>query len=171
MTIKVIFLDIDGVICTDRSFAIKPKIPFPQGFHIPFRTGWDHLDSECVKRLNKITDVTGAIIVISSTWRLACVEEDDFKHLANYLKSMGVKAHILDKTPTHLRFGCMERINGRGREIEQWLNEWPGEEVESFVILDDDDDLEPYMDCHVQTPEETGLDDSHVEQAIKILNG
>lgn len=168
---KIIFLDIDGVICTDRSFDCdEPKVPFPPGFHIPFRSGWDHLDEDCIDRLNRITDATGAMIVISSTWRLACSGEGEFEILIDYLKSQGIKAHILDRTPTHLGLGVIQRINGRGKEIKQWLDGWPGEEVESFVILDDDSDLEPYLDRHVQPPEPTGLDDSHVEQAIRILN-
>lgn len=168
---RILFLDIDGVICTDSSHRIKPKQPFPAGFHIPFRTGWDNLDKDCIKRLNRITDATGAIIIISSTWRLACLEEGDFQHLVDYLKKQGVTGHILDKTPTHLPHGYIDRINGRGKEIEQWLKDWSGEKIESFVILDDDYDLEPFLDHHVPSSEETGLDDEHIEQAIGILNG
>ena len=47
---KIIFLDIDGVICT-------PK------------TDFRYLDIRCVNHLNNIVEDTGAKIVISSSWR------------------------------------------------------------------------------------------------------
>jgi hypothetical protein len=40
------------------------------------------------------------------------------------------------------------------------------------VILDDDDDMEPYWDRLVQTSwDGNGLEDEHVERAIELLNG
>lgn len=172
--LKIVFLDIDGVICTDASI-LKPKIPYPPDFHIPFRYGWDQFSASCVSRLNKITEATGAKLVISSTWRLACHTDEEFKYLIDYLHSQGIKANIIDKTPSHLEYSGlwgsgMERIKGRGKEIQEWLDTWKGEKVESFVILDDDNDMEHLSDFLVLTSESRGLQDDDVEQAIKILN-
>lgn len=172
--LNILFLDIDGVICTNASI-LKSKIPYPPDFHIPFRSGWDQFDTECISRLNEITESTGAKIVISSTWRLACHTDEDFKHLCDYLHSQGVKAEIIDKTPTHLIYSGvwehdrMERIKGRGHEIQQWLDTWQ-DEVESFVILDDNNDMEHLSGFLVLTSEPKGIQDCDVELAIEILN-
>lgn len=165
--IKILFLDLDGVLCTDRSFA-EPKLPFCSDFHIPFRTGWDRLDKECITKLNKIIETTDAKIVISSTWRLSCYSDLEFSYLTDYLYSEGIIADIIDKTPTHCGH---ERIRGRGNEIQQWLDDWTGEPIESFVILDDDCDMDNLSDLHVCTDEPTGLQDHDIKRAIEILNG
>lgn len=54
---KVIFLDIDGVLCNLEQW----KTHLPDNEH-PF-------DPICVERLNRIIEKTGAEIVISSSWR------------------------------------------------------------------------------------------------------
>lgn len=43
--------------------------------------------------------------------------------------------------------------------------------IESFVILDDNDDMEPFMDRLVQTSWFAGLTQEDVKKAIKILKG
>lgn len=168
---KVVFLDIDGVLCTDRSFARKDKVPFPPDFHIPFRDGWDRLDDECIERLNRITDATGALIVISSTWRLCCNGEEQFQYLIDYLHSQGVKARIIDRTPSHMTMSNTRGRWGRGAEIVEWLEKTgPKFGIESFVIIDDDADMGSVLDYLVQTPEPTGIGEEHVGRAIEILN-
>jgi hypothetical protein len=42
--------------------------------------------------------------------------------------------------------------------------------VESFVILDDDADMEHLLPRLVQTSMDDGLQDRHVEKAVEILN-
>jgi len=86
-----------------------------------------------------------------------------FQQLIDYLHSCGVRANIIDRTPQSLS-------GHRGREIERWLDEWSGESVSSFVILDDGCDIFPLLDYHVQTTESIGLDDESVSQAIRILD-
>jgi hypothetical protein len=141
--IKIVFLDIDGVLCTHKSVD-EPKLPFPEDFHMPFRMGWDRLDKECIERLNEITDVTRAKIVISSTWRLTCYTDLEFEYMIDFLRSEGIKGDIIDKTPSHYISGYNglwshgeERISNKAHEAKQWLDDWVGETIESFVILDD----------------------------------
>ena len=168
---KIVFLDIDGVLCTDRSFARKDKVPFPPDFHIPFRNGWDRLDDECVERLNRITEASDAKLVISSTWRLCCDGEAQFQYLIDYLRSQGVKANIIDRTPSHMTMRDTRGRNGRGAEIKEWLD-ITGTKlgVTSYVIIDDDADMGALMSKLVQTPEPTGIGEGHVVKAIEILN-
>jgi hypothetical protein len=45
-----------------------------------------------------------------------------------------------------------------------------GIDIESFVILDDDNDMDHLMDYLVQTKMTDGLQAHHVETAIQILN-
>jgi hypothetical protein len=170
---KIVFLDIDGVLCTNKSVK-EPKLPFPDDFHMPFRTGWDRLDQECITRLNKITKESGAKIVISSSWRVSCENDRQFKYLTDYLYSEGVEAEIIDKTPTHYPehespWGVGERITNRKIEIQQWLK-YTSEAIESFIILDDDHDMDNLSSSHICTDESIGIQDYDVEKAIRILN-
>lgn len=175
--ISIVFLDIDGVLCTHKSID-EPKLPFPEGFYMPFRMGWDRLDKECVKRLNEIIEATDAKIVISSTWRLSCSTDWKFGYLTGFLFLEGVRADIIDKTPSHyiqLYNGLWgpdkERINNRKSEIQQWFDNWDGEPIESFVILDDWKDMGNLSSSHVCPDESVGLQDCDVKKAIQILNG
>lgn len=68
----------------------------------------------------------------------------------------------MDYTPIHSGY--------RGNEIDLWLASWQGEAIESFVILDDDDDMEPFMDNLVQTSFADGLQQKHIDTAVEILN-
>ena len=139
---KVIFLDIDGVL--NDAFTIQSLLD-----DMPTK---DHLD--CLKA---IVDTTGAEIVLSSTWRLFPSARNDVR---NSLDKVGLK--FIDKTK--------ELMKGRGAEIQEWLDRHP--EVDKFVILDDDDsDIKPFFPKNiVKTTMYHGLLPEHVEKAISILN-
>lgn len=146
---KVLFLDIDGVLNSD---ATTRKTG----------TGWDFVDDIHIERLKRILDATGAKVVLSSTWRYDRDEpklNSDFLELQDYLKQFDIEFY--DYTPNSNPYQ-------RGLEIQEWLDEHP--EVEQFVILDDRDDMEPCMDHLVQTIQHDALLDEHVEEAIQILN-
>lgn len=145
---KIVFLDIDGVLIHHGSI---PK-------HTPRKA-----DPECVARLNKITDATGAKIVISSTWRTM----DDIEKT---LDRWGITAEIWGKTPSGYDPGRISLGVTRGNEINTWLVESKFK-IDSFVILDDDNDMEPLSGHLVQTSFKSGLTDEHVELAIRKLRG
>lgn len=169
---KVVFLDIDGVLCTIRSFARTDRVPMPKEVYLPFRGDyWDRLDEDCVSRLNRVTDGTGAKIVISSSWRLMCQNANQFKILADYLTSEGITAKIIGRTPSHAKLSEPRGIGGRGAEIQEWLDT-DGKKmgVTSFVIFDDYNDMGSLVNKLVETPYETGIGESHVLRAIEILN-
>ena len=59
--------------------------------------------------------------------------------------------------------------NGRGGEIQQYLNDHP--EIDNYVIIDDDGDMWDSQLYHfVQTNYETGIGEAETIYAIKILN-
>ena len=86
---------------------------------------------------------------------------EDFIKLETKLKEFNIE--FFSRTPI-----TYERH--RGTEIDMWLKKWNGEPIESFVILDDDIDMKPYMDKLIHTSWKTGLCKKDVDLAIKILN-
>lgn len=146
---KVLFLDIDGVLNSDHFYVNRPK----EIKHLPYPLS--EFDPECVKRLNKILDVTGARLVLSSSWR-----HDGTVY--NVLRRAGITHDIWDITP-------YEMDKPRGHEIRKFLEEH--KEIDSYVILDDIPNMLPEQKSHfVNTNPCRGLTDEDMEKAINILN-
>ena len=154
---KVIFLDIDGVL--NKRFSKT---------HAP--SGCNGIENALLKRLVKIIEETGARVVLSSTWKSEIDKNlrymtGDGKYMLNKFKYEG-KFHLFDKTTD--ASSCMMR----GTEIDEWLSK--RDDVESFVILDDVDfddfSIYGYGDKLVLTDPKIGLTDADVALAIEILN-
>lgn len=156
MSVKIIFLDFDGVMNSAAWFKKNHEaIKASSGF--TFRDAAE-LDPELVARVKRIVDETGASLVISSTWRILHTLEE----LLEILGLAGwTDAPIIDKTPRNRDMsGC------RGDEVAAWLKRHPG--VTKWVALDDDSDfLEGQM--LVQTSWTDGIQESDVIKAINIL--
>lgn len=153
---KVIFLDIDGVLVTFKEVHDKRQ-----------SNGMHSFSQECVSRLNKIIDETGAELVLSSSWRIHGL--DSFN---NHARHQGMSKLPFDVTPnldSKLESGVYV-AKQRGDEIKHWLDRHP--EVTHFVAIDDSSDMRGVEDhfVHVKAGMDTGLQDSHVEKAIKLLN-
>ena len=110
---KVIFLDVDGVLNSDEYIkgTIKSNI---QGIE-------KHVDVEKIKLLRQAIDQTNAKVVLTSSWRLTKMAQELIKLLITY--------GIYVNTTPYIR-------NERGLEIKQWLAD--NQNVEDFVILDDE---------------------------------
>lgn len=155
--IKVIFLDVDGVLNYE-------KCPYKvQGIYF--------VDDEKIRLLKRIIDATDAKVVLSSTWRNGRFLKDEsprecklFYKLKYKLEEFDI--HFLSYTPVN----HYSTRAYRGDEIKQWLDNWKGDIVESFIILDDDSDMNPYMDRLIQTSWYKGLTERDVEKSIKMLN-
>lgn len=159
---KVIFLDIDGVLncSTSKSFCHDDLCGIIHG-----------IDSDKVKRLAKIVEATGAQIVLSSDWKdgwekyYTTSKPSHVKYLDNHLYKKG-KLTIKDKTPKTNKGSWF-----RGNEILTYLKTHPN--IEGYVILDDtffDDFANKEIEEHlVLTNREVGLTDGDVKNAIKIL--
>ena len=143
---KIIFLDQDGVFyhhfydkngkCTSYS-----------------------IDKKCIKRINTITDATGAKICISASIR----KLHNLNTLKDLFREMGFTGEIIGVTPS-------SRDGIRAGEIKEWLKE--NGPLLNYVIIDDEEyggnefDGMPF----VQTEFKVGITDEHMNNAIEILN-
>lgn len=139
---KVIFLDIDGVLTTERT---------------KYRVG----DVDCVAQLNRITEATGADIVISSSWR-------HDPEIANVLAAWGVRGKVVGITPNLSVWMKGIRVaRERGDEIYRWLcDNMP---AANYVILDDESDMGPVINRWLRTSTQFGLQQGQADAAIRLL--
>ncbi len=172
---KVIFLDIDGVLNTSKTF-IERK-------HHWQKTGiWTlEIDEFRVEYLKRIIDETEAKVVLSSTWKKD-FENIDGKVVPIHEKGVAL-LNVLKKYDIEL-YDILKKGYSLPREdlITIWLNEHPN--VESFIVIDDETThlkrfigkeliktsflpegvmLKNMDDC-------IGLCEDHIEIAIKKLN-
>jgi hypothetical protein len=170
---RLIFLDIDGVLNHEQWFRNRGRAPMD----LTYRQRLQHsVDPHRLELLNQITDLTGAKIVLSSSWRNYASWQTTARGLAEH----GMRGMMVDATPRkderdHRVFA---RFQGRfpdpiepyprGYEIQQWLDPLPV--APQFVILDDDPDMEHLGPRLVQTSFETGLTEEHVNEAIRLLS-
>ena len=140
---KLVCLDIDCVCNTAESRDTGEN--------------FNNLDPACVARVAKICELTGAKILITSSWRKYLTLEE----LTTRLRNKGLTAEIVGITPV------LDRRE-RGDEIKAWFKK-AQEPIEAFVILDDDDDMGNLFSHLVKTAD--SLLDEHVEEALRILNG
>jgi hypothetical protein len=150
---KLIFLDFDGVVNTRLYDSKKDKI------------GYFHPEDEAVNNknaigfLNLLVKETGAKVVVSSTWRRG----ETVETLSEWLCNSGFEGEVIGKTPRMDSY-C------RGAEIEEYLLRL--NDVESYVILDDDSDmLKHQMDNFVKCSHEYGFLFHEYFKARMILDG
>jgi hypothetical protein len=148
---KIIFLDFDGVITTCNS-------------------KWN-IDLDKLSLLDKIIQQTDAKIVVTSSWKHGCKNVEDFKEkihtrrCAKNAKEQTPFAKFVDQI-----YDITDGCGYRGDEVETYLNNHK-EEIESYVILDDDDDFkEEQLFNFVQTDTYEGITEREVKLCISILN-
>ena len=154
---KVIFLDVDGVLNTPSSES---------------RCGeYIGIDDEKVEKLKKIVEKTKTEIVLISTWKKYWRKEEKLKPLQDYsanyldekLAKQGLKA--IDKTK--------DKANGlylsRGESILEYVYR---NNVENYIILDDcqfDYDGCDLTDNYIKTNQIEGLSEQQVKAACETL--
>lgn len=153
MSIKVIFLDIDGVV---NSYNTKERAP----------SRVVGVEQCLIARIKEIVDATGAKLVLSSTWREGWFYEDsrdprDWHYLRDEFAKQGL--YFIDHTP-------LERSRHRGTEIKMWL-ESVEYDIDSYVIIDDEmyDIWEMHEGHMVKTSFNDGIQPGAVKMAIDIL--
>lgn len=149
-SIKVLFLDIDGVLCLHEEGVIN----------------WDDniddyvFDEHCCRRLKEILDATGCKLALSSSWRL---QKKDCLNILRQLGPFGVTgADFIGGTPVR---------ENRADEVMTFIEQHP--EIGVFVAVDDEDysgDRFP-ADRLVVTELERGITEPIKEIIIKKLNG
>ncbi len=147
---KLIFLDLDGVLCTQKEWGNRGK----------YQSTFDTLNVKCVEAFNKIIEETGAKIVVSSTWRIGERRE----HLFEHLKGHGVKGEFIGITPR-----LTENGKFRGDEIQLFLDNFGKEKVENFIIIDDDSDMVHLLPKLIKTDTYKGMNEKDAEKAIALL--
>lgn len=153
---KIIFLDIDGVLNSDKYWEeIKP-------YEDKLTEMQREIDSECLNNLKKIVNETKAKIVVTSSWKNTTRKFREFK---KYMFENGLS--IYDTIQNSPEGG----IN-RGAEIRQWLEEHK-DEVDNFIIVDDDifPDYNELEEKLIKTDfyNAKGLEIKHVKKAVSML--
>ncbi len=157
-SVKIIFLDIDGVLNN-----LYTKETFE---------GFVFVEDEKILLLKEIIESTNAEIVLTSTWRKGWFYKEHnnsyngeevwlFEALQEKLNEYGIEL-----------FDYTEEIGLRGEEISKWLEDNNDKKIESYVVIDDMDEseLHQHTSYFIQTDIEEGLTKMYVEQAISLLN-
>lgn len=158
---KIIFLDIDGVLNSENSIKKMDKVN---------RDFSDNPHKDHVKWLNYIIKKTGAKVVISSTWR----KGSGLVSICRILNLVGFKGNVIGQTP----------ITGdiRGNEIRCWIDRFRNKrdwqfnydkndsEVENFIIIDDDSDMGCLLHRLVKVDSKIGLTKNEAKLAVSLLN-
>ena len=153
---KIIFLDVDGVLNTSNNILKEYKNDNDT------TSSRIHLDRDCVNNLKEIVDRTNAQLVLSSSWRKSGFYSTTLKNLEYQLNSNGMI--LLDCTP--ILWDAT-----RGTEIKEWLKSKSKiYKIESYVILDDEEDMDDLIDHLVKTTYDDGLTHDLINIACDILN-
>lgn len=167
---KIIFLDIDGVLVTGK----YSREQYENKSWSRDRYG-DGFDATAVAALTRILTATDAKIVVSSTWR-----DSGLPSLLEMWALRQLPGEVIGVTPrlSH-RFRGLEIndwLSGRGfyhinhsSSIQQQYCQMSS--IESYVILDDDSDMTLNQLHHfICTDPEYGLTEADADQAIERLN-
>lgn len=149
---KVIFLDIDGVLNCENAYR-SGQCKYVEW--VNHRGDKDHHQSFCSwskEWLNKLIDETGAKIVISSSWRHSGIE-----YMQSIWAHEKMSGEIIGVTPD-FRWKAQDYTPPRGCEIDWYLNRvlgfnhinWDSDVqqeymdksgIENYIIIDDDADM------------------------------
>ena len=142
---KIIFLDIDGVVCLHKENA-----------------NWSEeelFDADCCRRLKEILLATGCKLVLSSSWRLF---PDSVRQMFRQFKPFGItKGNFLGRTPLR---------DDRGDEVMVYLKRHP--QIDRFVALDDQPFYSKGFPQErlILTKEESGITEEIKVRCIAILH-
>lgn len=120
---KVLFLDIDGVICTTSCY----------GRGTDNKWGSYRFDSKCVSTLNFIIQETGCEIILSSDWRFHYTLQE----MREIFEHNGVIKGPIGFTPRSKTYAGNNLENGRSDEIKMWLEQNAWKNDIKWVAVDD----------------------------------
>lgn len=152
---KIIFLDFDGVMVTDRHLMhlTDTRSPLRDEYGSKF-------DPVCVEYLAQIIDITDADIVVTSTWKMNL----GLDGMLRMWQARNLPGKIIGVTPD------IDPIH-RGDEIQAWLDANPS--VVRYAIIDDCPILDFFKEEQLQhlfkVDERTGLDEETMNKIIEHL--
>lgn len=152
---KILFLDFDGVMVTDRYQAQMMAI------NSPLRDEYGaQFDPVCVENLRHIIDATDADIVVTSTWKM----EMGLDGIQQMWDARLLPGKVIGVTPD------IDPIH-RGEEIQAWLDANQG--TVRYAIIDDCPILEFFREERLphlfKVDERTGLDEETAKIVIEYL--
>ena len=151
---KIIFLDIDGVVCTARSHFASGK----KGIMLDWdATGCDLISQICEK--------TGAKIVISSTWRHEAHQQDLFSRLIKH----GLWGHMFcDVNASGAWATPWKPSASRGNEIDMWIEQ--NGPIDEYVIIDDNHQFHgQQIERFIQTEPTNGISAEDFQKALGLF--
>lgn len=152
---KILFLDLDGVLNSERSFlsgAYRTEEYSKQNPDDPYylKITTCTIDPVACGMVNRLCRELDVKIVISSTHRMHFTDgPEKLNQIKNYFNSLGVNGEFI--------IGYTLRLHTiRGQEIDEWLKRHPN--VSHYAILDDSSDmLESQMENFVRCNLEDGM--------------
>ena len=157
---KVIFLDIDGVLNSEEFLKNNET---------------EMIDRDNVSILKNIIDKTGAVIVMSSGWRLWFDDnmrpKDGYSQcLYDILCEFDIK--LFGKTPDYSTEEIRTKktfSHVKAKEISAWLSEH--ESIEKYVVLDDLNLKNEEINSHlVRTNAQVGITEDDALHVIDMIN-
>jgi hypothetical protein len=139
---NIIFLDFDGVL-TDFVSRKQKSV--------------DLIDRGKVNLLNQIVAANQANVVVTSYYRL----RKDTKTLQRFLDSHGFEGEVIGKLEDP------DILRPRWEEIDDWILSF-NESIRAFIIIDDDEKMEPHKNKFLRTDFKFGLVHEDVQKA-KLL--
>jgi len=176
---KIIFLDVDGVLNTEHIFLDQTRVSkWLKMTTVDMRK--DQVLSIHLQNLKNLLDSTNAKIVLSSDWRTA---DSAMIALRSRMEQFDIKpwfsvTRSYNKSMKSLGWPHKMSVrHPRGMEIHAWLERWSGEEIESFAIVDDNtivgrydrEELSYLKEHTVYTDPYEGLTSEKVERLVEIL--
>lgn len=161
---RIVFLDFDGVL----------------------NRGSGPFEPELVKRLNKITNMASAKIVVHSSWRYGRTLDE----LREILTNAGVTGKVIDAAPVpasavrgesgiivldsedfarFTRDMPTRHDYERPAAIQRWLDDHQDVGPQDFVILDDCGFMAHLAARHVRTRQNLGLSEGDMVHALRLL--
>lgn len=172
---KVLFLDIDGVINTvgaelgfRECYGLEKEDKFISMKNLRARRA-EIFDPACLYYLRQIIEETGCKIVVSSTWR----NGETVESMKSWFDCPVIKEAIISKTPSYSSLSNPELKDRRGyvqrgEEIKWWIDNHP--EVTAWAILDDDSDMDIVRSGFFKTCTYDGLKKDVAQKVIFHLN-
>ncbi len=159
--VRVVFLDIDGVITTAASYKDAPRIEAPRkSFYDDPVITWTNMPGllvpELVANVQALCAASEASVVISSHWRLERPLE-----VVPWLQAAGLTATILGITPIR---------DTRIAEIMAWMSEH-GVKRQDIVILEDEHGCGSLRGRQIKTSftgPEQGFTAEHLRLALRL---